>query len=100
MATTATTRRRSTARATVMLAGLHECGADEYSPPDQRLAAEHLEWAFHCGRQWAWTAAGEHLSAAYEALGAEPPPEGGYEWHRGSHPIQKAIQATEDGEDA
>lgn len=62
-------------------------------------AHDHLMDAVQHGKDWNWTDAGQALARAYKALGLKPPAcyandlEAGTAWHRGDHPIQRAIAA-------
>ena len=57
---------------------------------DESTAGRALHDALDAGRRWRWDEAADALTRAYRALGAEPPPDGGYAWHTGTHPIQLA----------
>jgi len=46
-------------------------------------------------RAWNWDDVTKALWDIYSKLGAKAPEEGGYAFHRGVHPIQKAVVALE-----
>jgi len=80
----------TTAQATVRLGYILDHGGDLWDEAESR-ADGNLRVARAHGKASNWSKAKAALDHAYRALGAEPDPATGYDWHCGSHPVQIAA---------